>query len=147
MNWTYKGEEIKSHLDLHPDCTDFVYELTFTDGTKYIGKKTVRSVRRLKPTKEQLAKRKNAVRKELKNLPFVKYVGSSSENTDKVLSKKEILYQSSNKKTASYLEVVLLILNDAIFNDKFTNKNISGTYFDNSLDGLLDQNGEDDDRD
>lgn len=138
MNWTYKGKEIKSHDDLHPDCTDFVYELRFTDGTKYIGKKTVRSIRRLKPTKEQLKIRKNYVRKELKNLPFVRYTGSSDENTNKVLVSKEILYQSSNKKTATYIETALLFENDVLFNDTFNNKNIGGVYFDNSLEGLID---------
>jgi transposase len=142
MVWTYQGKEIHSHEDLYPECTDFVYELTYTDGTKYIGKKTVRSIRRIKPTKAQLAIRKNYVRKELKDSPFIKYEGSSTENEGKTLLSKEILYQSSNKKTASYIEASLLFYNDVLFTDKYNNKNISGTYFDNSLDGLL---GEDND--
>ncbi len=135
--WLYKGGEIWSHNDLHPKCTDFVYLLHFDDNTFYVGKKTVRSIRRLKPTKEQLAIRKNYVRKEMKDLPFINYVGSSSENEGKVVIKKEILYMSSNKKTASYIEVSELFLRDAIFSEKYTNKNISGVWFDNSLDGLL----------
>ena len=142
MAWTYQGKEIKSHDDLFPETTDFVYELEFTDGTKYIGKKTVRSIRRLKPTKEQLAIRKNYVRKELKNSPFINYEGSSEENKGKVIKSKTILYQSSNKKTASYIEVALLFMNEVLFTDKYTNKNISGVWYDNSLDGLLgEENG------
>jgi len=137
MTWVYQGKEIKSHDDLFPECTDFVYELEFTDGTKYIGKKTVRSIRRIKPTKAQQAIRKNYVRKELKNSPFINYEGSSKENKNKVIKSKTILYQSSNKKTASYIETALLFLNEVLFTDTYTNKNISGTYYDNSLDGLL----------
>jgi hypothetical protein len=137
MIWTYKGKEIHSHDDLFPECTDIVYELTFTDGTKYIGKKVVRSMRRLKPTKAQLAIRKNYKRVELKDLPFIDYTGSSSENDNKTLSKKEILYQSSNKKTATYLEASLLFINNVLFTDEYNNKNILGTMYDNSLDGLL----------
>ncbi len=142
MNWFYQDQVVLSHDDLLPDCTDFVYELIFTDGTKYIGKKCVRSIRRIKPTKAQLAIRKNYVRKELKDSPFVKYEGSSEENKDKILLGKEILYQCSNKKTASYIEMSLLVINEVLFNDKYNNKNISGTYFDNSLDGLLGQKEE-----
>ena len=137
MTWIFDGKEILSHSDLPEECTDFVYELTFTDGTRYIGKKTIRSIRKKKPTKAQLAKRKNFSRKEMTNLPFVDYVGSSTENDGKTLSYKEILYLSSNKKTASYLEMIMLVMNDVLFNDTFNNKNISGTYYDNSLEGLI----------
>lgn len=138
MYWIYKDDFITSHKDLHPDCTHIVYCLTFEDGMKYIGYKTVRSERRLKPTKEQLSIRKNYKRVEIKDLPFIKYVGSSSENKDKVLKSKEILYQTSNKRTATYIEAKLLFKYGAIESDKiFTNKNIAGRYFDNCMDGLL----------
>jgi len=137
INWTYKEKDILSHEDLHSECVSIVYELAFSDETKYIGKLVVRSFRRLKPTKAQLAIRKNYKRVELKDVPFIKYKGSSSENTNKTLISKEILYQSSNKKTSSYIETALLFENNVLFSDEFNNKNISGTYFDNSLDGLL----------
>lgn len=38
MNWRYKDSPILSHDDLHPECTDIVYELCFDDNTRYIGK-------------------------------------------------------------------------------------------------------------
>ena len=135
--WTYKDNIIESHADLHKDCTSIVYELQFSDLTKYIGKLVVRSMRRLKPTKAQLAIRKNYKRIELKDVPFVNYEGSSSENEGKTVVSKEILYQSSNKKTATYIETALLFENDVLFNDTYNNKNISGVYFDNSLEGLI----------
>ena len=137
MTWTYRGEPILSHDDLPENCTDFVYELVFSDGTKYLGKKTIRSMRRIKPTKAQLAIRKNYKRIELKNSSFIDYEGSSSENEDKTLVSKEILYLSSNKKSASYMETALLFENNVLFDDTYNNKNISGTYYDNSLEGLI----------
>ncbi len=141
MNWVYQGKDILSHEDLFEETTNFVYELKFSDGTKYIGKKTVRSIRRIKPTLAMKAIRKNYVRKELKDIPFAKYEGSSKENEDKTLISKEILYQCSNKKTSSYIEMALLVTEDALFTDKYNNKNISGTYFMDSLDGLLGEEG------
>ena len=172
MNWTYKGREILSHADLHPECTDFVYELLFDDNTKYIGKKTTRSESVLPARKKGIrpgAERvyRNILRDEngkiitskagkkkaralglkakreefdriLTDKPFVKYKGSSEENVNKVLISKEILYQSSNKKTATYIETALLFENDVLFNDMFNNKNIGGVYFDDSLKGLID---------
>lgn len=135
--WMYNDKEIHSHADLHPDCTDFVYVITFTDGRKYIGKKTVRSIRRLKPTKKQLAIRKNYVRKELKDLPFIKYEGSSELTEGLTVDKKEILYQCSTRKAATYLETALLFEHDAILVPEFVNANIGGAYFDNDLKGLI----------
>lgn len=137
MDWLYQDKPVKSHDDLFSECTDIVYLLEFTDDTKYIGKKVVRSIRRLKPTKAQLAIRKNYVRKELKNAPFVKYEGSSSENKDKVIKSKTILYQCSTKKAATYIETALLFEYNAIFIEEYTNKNILGKFFDNDLEGLL----------
>jgi len=171
LNWTYKGKPILSHEDLPEECTDFVYELTFKSGKRYIGKKTIRSqstlpVNKTKPrsnatiiTRHILrdeedniitskAKRKAAKARGLKakaekyevvttNKPFINYEGSSSENKDEVLVSKEILYLSSTKKTATYIEMVLLVEANVPFSENYTNKNISGTFFDNSLDGLI----------
>lgn len=134
--WTYKNKPVDSHEDLLPGCTDFVYILRFGNKQCYIGKKTVRAVRRLKPTKKQLAIRKNYVRKEMVNLPFAKYEGSHNKEGLKVLEK-EIIYQCSTKKAATYLETALLFHHNAIFDDEFVNENISGKFFDNDLDGLI----------
>lgn len=138
MNWTYRDKDILSHANLHKDCQAIVYELCFQSGRKYIGKLVVRSRRRLKATKKQLAIRKNYKRIELKDVPFLDYEGSSKENINEVLISKEILYQSSSKKTATYLEAALLFENNVLFNDTFTNICISGVFWDNSLEGLLD---------
>lgn len=139
MLWTYRNKPVASHDDLLPECTDFVYCITYESGKKYIGKKTVRSMRRLKPTKKQLAIRKNYKRVEQKDLPFVDYVGSSKETVGEVVASKEILYQTSTKKASTYIEAGILFNEDAIFGDEYLNLNISGRFFDNDLDGLLDK--------
>lgn len=137
--WEYKTKIISSHAELLPECTDFVYCIHYESGKKYIGKKCVRSMRRLKPTKEQLKIRKNYKRVELKDLPFINYTGSSKETEGEVVVKKEILYQCSAKKTATYIEAAILFEENALFDDSYLNKNISGVFFSNSLDGLLDK--------
>ena len=137
INWKYKGKEILSHSNIPKDAVAIVYILSYDDSTKYIGYKLVRSKRRLKPTKKQLAVRKNYKRVEMVDLPFLKYVGSSRENKGKVLVRKEILYFTSNKRTATYLETKLLFEHNVLFDDKFNNKNISGRFFDTAMDGLI----------
>jgi len=137
INWIYKGERVLSHNDIPDNCTHIVYKLYYEDMTMYIGYKTVRAIRKIKPTKKQLAIRKNYKRVELKDLPFIKYVGSSKENKGKKLILKEILYFTSNKRTATYLEQKLLFQEDVLFNDNFNNKNIGGKFFDNAMEGLI----------
>lgn len=135
--WLYNDKEIRDHDDLLPECTDFVYMIQYTDGRRYIGKKNVRSMRRKKPTKEQLKIRKNYKRVEMTNHKFIHYAGSHSQASELEIEWKKILYQCSTKKAATYLETALLYHHDAIFDPAYLNENISGTQFDNSLDGLL----------
>jgi hypothetical protein len=129
--WTYEGNPIDSHDDLFPNCTDFVYLITYNNGQKYIGKKAVRSFR----TKPPLAGKKRK-RKVFTKLPFVKYEGSHGKIGLSVKSK-EILYQCSMRKAATYIETALLFEHDAIFKDEYVNENISGTFFNNDLRGLI----------
>ena len=135
--WVYRGKEIHSHEDLNSECTDIVYEITYRDGRKYIGKKTVASVRRLKPTKKQLAIRQNYVRKEMTQLPFLSYEGSHSKEEGLEIVTKEILYQCKGKTAATYIETGLLFIHDAVITDSYLNKNIGGKFFDNALEGLI----------
>jgi len=138
MTWIYKGKIINCHEDLLPECTDIVYCIYYVSGKKYIGKKTTRSMRRLKPTKKQLAIRKNFKRVELKNIPFVDYEGSSKETEGETVDHKEILYQCSSRKTSTYIETAILFNENAIFEGEYLNLNILGKFFDSDLKGLLD---------
>lgn len=130
--WTYKGKEINGHADLHPDCTDFVYVITYDDGRMYIGKKAVRAMRKYPPLKG-----KKRSRRKMKDLPFVKYKGSHGLAANLTPVTKEIVFQCSQRKAATYLEIYLLVEHDAIFRKSFINENISGTFFSNSLDGFI----------
>ena len=133
----FKGNIVTSHESLPENTTHIVYKLTYSDDTFYIGYKTIRSIVKLKPTKAQLAIRKNYVRKEMKKHNFIDYQGSSSENRGKHLVSKEILHLTSSKRTATYLETKELFNHNAIFNKKCNNKNIAGKWFDNAMDGYI----------
>ena len=130
--WTFNGCQILSHDDLHPDCTDIVYAITYNDNRVYIGKKAVRAMRKYPPLKG-----KKRCRRKMKNLPFVNYAGSHEQSQLLVPVTKQIIYQCRQRKAATYLEAELLFEHEAIFKDKYLNENISGTFFKNSLDGLI----------
>lgn len=136
--WLFNGEQVSSHEDLLADCSDFVYVINYTNGQKYIGKKTVRSVRKKPPL---AGKKRN--RRILTNLPFVNYEGSHETPEGLVIESKVILYQCSTKHAATYLETALLIHHDALFDETYLNSNIGGKFYDNVLNGLLVTNTED----
>lgn len=132
--WIYKGKEIYNHDDLLPNCTDFVYIICYASGHYYIGKKTIRSIRRKPPLK---GKKRN--RRILTNHPFKDYIGSHESGVGLQITSKEILYQCSDKKAATYLETGLLFHYDAIFDPTYLNECIGGTFYENSLDGLMEE--------
>lgn len=137
MTWLYGDKVVENHDGLHPECRAFVYIIYFEGGMKYIGKKTVRAVRKLKPTKAMLEKRKNAVRRGLKNLPFVDYCGSSKLVGDLKPVRKIIVAQYANHTGCTWHEAELLFKHDALFDDTYLNQNILGKCFPNYKNGLL----------
>ena len=128
--WYYNGEEVRS---LSKDIAYFVYVITYTDGMRYIGMKSVWTERRLKPL---VGMRKNARRVKLTESKWKSYRGSSKLCKGKVIEKKEILYLCINKRAATYLELKEIVVNDALFRDDYINKNLLGRFYDNSIDGL-----------
>lgn len=130
--WIYKNKEVHCHDDLLPGCTDFVYMIEYTNGQLYIGKKNIQSKRKRPPLK---GKKRNRIL--MIKHPFVNYKGSHEAAEDLEIKCKEILYQCSTKKASTYLEAALLFHHDAIFDPSYLNENISGTFYDSSLDGLL----------
>ena len=130
MNWQYKGHQIK---DLPESIKGFVYCIHYTDGTKYIGSKIVRSERRVKPL---VGMRKNAVRKILKESDWRSYTGSSKLTKGKEIHTKVILYLTTNKRTMTFIEQRELFHTGALFTDEYLNENIGGRFFDNAMDGL-----------
>ena len=132
VDWMYCGKPIRSHDDLHPDCTDIVYLIIFKNGQQYIGKKAVRAIRKKPPLKG-----KKRPRRIMTNLPFVKYQGSNEEGKKLKPAVKTIMHQCRSRKTATYLEMALIVTRQALFDTRYLNDNIGGKYFKDSLEGLI----------
>ena len=130
MNWLYKAQQLK---ELPADVVGFVYIIYYTDNTMYVGSKLARSERRKKPLKGM---RVNAKRMVMTEHKWRDYEGSSKLTEGKTISSKHILHLCTNKRTMTYLEVKELMCREAIETDAYVNNNISGTFFDNVLDGL-----------
>ncbi len=130
--WIYNGKTVTNHNDLFPSCSDFVYLIKYTNGKKYIGKKTIKSLRKKPPLKG-----KKRARRVMTELPFVNYKGSYADEFGYEVESKTILYQCSTKKAATYLEAALIFHYDALFDPDYLNRNIVGKFFPNDLDGLI----------
>lgn len=129
MEWTYNGKPIKNHSDLPSDTIGFVYVITYTDKKKYVGKKLIRSMVRLKPTVAQLKIRKNYVRKEWVDKPFKNYNGSSKNTDGLVIAKKEIIELCATNIDLTYCESKWLFRLDVLCDDAYLNDCIGGTYY------------------
>lgn len=124
MEWKYLNEEITEVPD---GMTGFIYEIGYDNGMKYIGKKSFYS----KITKPPLKGAKR-VRKVIKESNWRKYIGSSKEvHTELNIAYKKVLFLCCTVRETTYMEVKALFAVDAIFNEKYFNKNIGGKYFDN----------------
>jgi len=146
----YKG---KSITELPDNISDFVYEITYISGKKYIGKKRARTIATKPPLKNGKARpthtgyinkniRGKRVKLEqyVKELPWRAYTGSSTLTKDEVIEYKEILYLCTTGRTATYLENKLLYSVDAPINNKYINENIGGKIYSNCMDGLHESN-------
>ncbi len=128
--WNYKGHSV---TELPVDVVGMVYQIYYTDGTKYIGSKLVRTHKKMKPLKGM---RVNANRREWKETNWKVYNSSSKLVEGKTIQSKVILYLTKDKRSMSYLEVKELMSVDASVNPEYVNENIGGKYFDNVLDGV-----------
>jgi|SaaInlV_100m_DNA_6_1039743.scaffolds.fasta_scaffold19220_2 hypothetical protein len=129
VNWVCNGKEMLSHDDFTDDVVGFIYLITYTNGQQYIGKKLIRSIVKLKPTKEQLAIRKNYSRKEMRNKPFVNYVGSHKTDKYMEIQSREMIEICSDKINLTYCEIKWMMKYDVLNNDKYLNGNIAGKFF------------------
>ena len=132
MEWEYKGEYI---TELPPGKVGFVYATHYSDGSYYIGKKLAKSERRKKPTKKQLAVRKNYKRVEIVEHKWREYEGSASLKDSYTLVAKEILAFCNTKIAMTYMEMDLQFKLGVLFDPKCLNQNIAGKFFPGVLDG------------
>ena len=165
MDWVDTNGKVITELP--DNCFGFVYKIEYKDGTYYYGKKQVRFKKTLpmlsngsrRPNSKLITKRIPYTKEELENKPksfkrkyklvnfeevwtisssWGKYTGSSNDTPpDSEISKKIILYYSSNKRTLTYLETYVLFSTHAVVKKDCHNSNILGKFFDNSLQGLI----------
>lgn len=138
MKWKYNGKYIDSVEQMPADAWGFVYMITTEDGKKYIGKKTLYSVRKRKFGKKEAAKvtdkRKKLYEMVKKESNWKKYTGSNKELNEDIENgigyTKEILHFADRKKQLSYLETKELFVREVLeSHTNYYNSNISGTFY------------------
>ena len=139
------GKEIKKYLslkDFPEGCTGFVYRILFEDGTLYIGKKSLYSLRTVK---SEANKHKDAIvsikfrntgkgfrqRYDIIKLEsnWKSYKGSSKEVKGRKPVERAILAFAFSKLELTYLEEKNLFKYDAIVDPSYINSNIGGRYY------------------
>jgi len=136
MNWLYKGEEVPTTTP-NKDNYGFVYRLILNDGTFYIGKKVIWSLRKKPLTIKEIKALDN---KRLKKWKYVtsesdwrSYTSSSKVFGSKDVIKKEILQIARSKRQLTYLETKYLFLHNAIEDENYHNVNILNRFYRNNL--------------
>jgi len=125
--WYYKGEEFTS--DDIGEYIGFVYCITdLSNGMKYIGKKGLKSTRKLPPLKGQKRRRTKIIETDWQT-----YYGSSEEVKNLVEEfggerfKREIIHLCKTKGEMSYVEMYYQITTHALLKpDEYYNAFIGG---------------------
>jgi len=119
MNWKLNGEDL---LEVPEGAEGFVYLITYSDGTKYVGKKSFWSRRRKKI--------KGKIRRQLVTTEstWESYRGSSSlgkEKAEKGMVKElEVLHLCSSKGALLYLELLEMVKREVLCDPSYLNANI-----------------------
>ena len=130
---------ITDHSQLPDETVGFIYSIEFEEGL-YIGKKLIKSVRKLNATKAwKAANPRKRVRRELVSHPFAGYCGSLDGVEGLTVVRKEIICLCSSKKALTYAELRLMLLSGVLESDLYLNDNILGKFFRKDLDGLMDR--------
>jgi hypothetical protein len=142
MTWLFNHKEVTCFEDLDaPTAYGFIYEITYVDGTKYLGKKNFFKQVKLPALKS--GKQRPDSTRTYKNLSgkrvyydvvqkpsnWLSYSGSSELTTEKTILRKEILALAYSKRELTYLEVKYLFLQEVLESDLYLNSNILGKFF------------------
>lgn len=136
------------HYFFEPSTEDygFIYQIDYSDGTSYIGKKNLWVIEELPPLKSG-KKRDNVIdtvnrihkgkrvtmdiiRKES---DWRKYTGSSKLTQGKEIISRTVLATAPSKRYLTYLEVKYMFLLDVLESDQYLNENILGKFFKGNL--------------
>ncbi len=142
MTWIYEGSKTSTIVKGH---YGFVYEITYGDGTKYIGKKSFYTYSTLpalkngeqRPNSKRIGKNKDGKRVYFdivsKESNWKDYEGSNKETTGLTVIKKEILEYAKTNRYLTYLEVKYLFEYGVLETEKYRNLNINGKWFKGGL--------------
>ena len=148
MNWLYNNEEITDISQFPLGTFGFIYEVSTSEGKKYIGKKALYHNKKTKLKKSELAEQSGRGRRALhkivsKESDWKKYYGSNKhlknqiaegEVTLKTLGK-QIIEIGFNKKHLTYLETKYLFQFGVLENPEiYYNDSILGKFFTKDLD-------------
>lgn len=144
--WIYKNKEIYSIEDMPDNAIGFIYEITFTDGSKYIGKKNLYSERTLAPLKSGKPreghvcftfriKNRHKVDYEVIKVEsdWKKYKGSHQDCKNKEPMIKKIIAFAYSKLELTYLEAKALFVYEVLENKDYINDNILGSFYRSNL--------------
>lgn len=142
MNWTHDNTPYTDNIYNH---YGYIYCITYTDSTKYVGKKnfykkmTLPALKsgEIRPGAERIHKNINRKRKPLdvlyKESDWKTYNGSSKLTEGKEIQSKEILCFANSKRHLTYLEVKYLFILEVLESDAYLNENILGKFYNNVL--------------
>lgn len=125
MNWIYRNKE----LTLIPkEKYGFIYEILYSNGNKYIGKKNFYHKRKLPPLKGKKRKRTRTVESDWKV-----YEGSPKRRLPNhvTITSKKILRIVDNKTQLTYFETHYQMIKQVLFNENYINGNILGKFYPN----------------
>lgn len=138
--WFYKSEEFTS--EMIEDNVGFVYLITDkSNNMKYVGKKLLTSVHKMKPLKGKTRKRHV-----VKETDWKKYYGSSDavklmlEEKGPENFHREILFLCKTKGQLGYLEAKYQFVNDVLLRDDYYNGIIQCKIHRNHVKSLKDMN-------
>ena len=139
MEWIDEFGKETTSIPPHIDgFAGFVYYIYYTDGSFYIGQKTVRSLRKKKLNKAEMLARPRKNSKDYKMVmtthKWRNYEGSSKYSTGKTIQAKRIVTWLPTKRALTYVEASMLFKVDALFDPKCLNANILGKFHRNVLD-------------
>ena len=131
MNWIHNRKEIKFLTDFPDKTVGFIYEIHFSNGRKYIGRKALLHKRTRQPLKGKKKKRIDYV-----DSGWLKYEGSIKNpqfETDKksgvFILKKVILKLCFDKWDMTYYETKYQFDRDCLVDQCYYNGNILGKFY------------------
>lgn len=138
MNWTLKGREIKHIKDFPEEAIGFIYLIHYSNGKKYIGRKSLYSYTKRHFGKRELAlvtdKRKKTYEILKKEMKWQSYEGSKKELKDLKdggihIIKKEVLKVCFTSKQMTYYETQCLFSYGVLEGEEYINDNILGKFY------------------